>query len=329
MNSHNNNDRNNVNFLDLQIKFISNLKSKNKSTNTVKNYRTDLTCFKGFLEKKLSHYDIGYFGIPEIKEYGSYLQEKYKSSNSLRRRVQTLRIFFDYLVETGVFTSNPVKALAVVPKFLDIPHPTSFLETKELWNSLLLEDDLTSEGITKLISKRNQIIFLLIYTAGLKVSDLAKIKVDNILIKDDENIRVLIDHPKRDPYSIPLNAIFSKIFTQYKNCLEDEKKISKIEFPELLFNANAYKILSGGLSPRGIELVFKDFKSKFKIEVTPKNLRQSCIFTWLHQKKTDSLIKEWLGVAPSYSLGLFKKHAEQHVYSTEFICELYKQKTSK
>jgi hypothetical protein len=81
----------------------------------------------------------------------------------------------------------------------------------------------------------------------------------------------------------------------------------------LLFNANAYKLISGGISSRGIELLFSDFRTKLKINMTARSLRQACAFRWLTQGKPESLIKEWLNVAPSYSLmpyiEEFNKHA--------------------
>ena len=76
----------------------------------------------------------------------------------------------------------------------------------------------------------------------------------------------------------------------------------KLNFNKLLFNANKHRILSGGLSARGIEITFEEFRKKTKIEITAKSLRQSCIYKWLNKKVPETTIKEWLGLAPSYSL---------------------------
>ena len=59
------------------------------------------------------------------------------------------------------------------------------------------------------------------------------------------------------------------------------QKFEDIEFNNFLFNANPYKILSGSLSARGIEIIFKEYSKKLKIEMTAKKLRQSCIFKWI------------------------------------------------
>jgi site-specific recombinase XerD len=291
------------NLLDKQHEFLSQLKRQGKSFNTIKNYKADLQCFNGFLLDKQQHLKVRTFTTTQVQEYSLYLDKKYDSPNSVRRRVQALRLFFDFLLGQNIFPDNPLKKMAVSPKVLDNPEPTPFpevLKTYKLLKKRLVE----SEGLTELVQARNIIIFHLIYGAGLKVSDLAKLSFGGIL-KDKNNYRVLVDHPKRDPYSIPLPAVFNKDFTIYKNKLQDHLKNEEREISELLFNANPYKILSGGLSPRGTELFFEELRKNFKTDMTAKSLRQSCIFKWLNLNIPHATIKEWLGVTPSYSLELY------------------------
>jgi hypothetical protein len=133
---------------------------------------------------------------------------------------------------------------------------------------------------------------------------MAKLHFASIL-KDNKGYRVLVDHPKRDPYSVPLPLIFNTDFQFYRSLYLQFLKKEELEIEELLFNANPYKILAGGLSPRGTELFFEDLRKNIKSEMTAKSLRQSCIFKWLNQNINHSTIKEWLGVTPSYSLELY------------------------
>lgn len=315
----------NIDLLQLQTEFFNKLKSKGRSTNTLKNYKTDLDCFNHYLQKNQQSVDISNFSIPQVQQYGDYLQGRYKSDNSRRRRVQALRIFFDYLVEKQIMNSNPVRKIPTSPKFLDIPRPTPFIDIKVLWE-YLLESSQTKNLVNRVIAKRNQVSIILIYGAGLKVSDLAKLKTSSITLGSSKSTppRVLIDHPKRDPYTIPLPSIFNEVYKDYQEDLEELKKHSQIEFDEILFNANPYRILNGGLSPRGLEIIFEELRKKLMITLTPKSLRQACIFNWLQEGHQDSLVKEWMGVAPSYSLKLYKNHLDKFVYSNEFLEQLYK-----
>lgn len=316
-------DKTNVDLLGLQDEFFVMLKGKGRSINTLKNYRTDLDCFNKYLKDvaKNERLDISGFSIPEIQEYGQFLEKKYNSDNSRRRRVQALRMFFDYLVEEKVFSSNPIRKIPTSPKFLDIPRPTPFVDVKTLWQ-FLLEESVSKQPMVRLIAKRNICTLLFIYGAGLKVSDLSNLKVDQLHL-EGEVPRVLINPPKRDPYTVPLPPIFLEVYKDYCKTLLVMKRDSNIKFDSVLFNANPYRILSGGLSSRGIEIIFEEFRKKLMINCTAKSLRQACIFKWLKQKHKDSQIKEWLGLAPSYNLKMYKEHLSSHAHEDGFLEELY------
>lgn len=291
------------NLIDKQHDFLRLLEQQGKSFNTVKNYKADLQCFNGFLIDKQQHLKLRSFSTTQVQEYSQYLDKKYPSSNSVRRRVQALRLFFDYLMGQDLFPENPLKKMAVSPKVLDNPDPTPFPEVLKTYK-LLKNRIKNSEGLALLVNARNVIIFHLIYGAGLKVSDMAKLSFAGIL-KDKNGYRVLVEHPKRDPYSIPLPELFHQDFQFYKTHLLEHLNNDDQEIEELLFNANPYKILSGGLSPRGTELFFEELRRELKTDMTAKSLRQSCIFKWLNQNINHATIKEWLGVTPGYSLELY------------------------
>ncbi|MCO4793513.1 MAG: site-specific integrase [Bacteriovoracaceae bacterium] len=315
------NNFNNLDLLNLQTQFFTELKKAGRSPNTLKNYKTDLDCFNQYLKDVQKNLDIKDFSIPQVQQYGNYLENRYNSDNSRRRRVQALRMFFDFLVEENIFPNNPVRKIPTSPKFLDIPRPTPFVDVKTLWEYLLDESN-TKNKVNRLLALRNQLSLLFIFGAGLKVSDMAKLKSARIFIDKKEGARVMVDHPKRDAYTIPLPQVFEEVYQTYLDELAPMKKSSNIEFDEVLFNANPYRILSGGLSPRGLEIIFEDFRKKLSIKLTPKSLRQACIFKWLQQGHSDNLIKEWMGVAPSYSMKLYKDHLENNAYDDSFLKEI-------
>ncbi len=301
------------NIREAQKRFLDILKNDGKSFNTLKNYRTDLECFNQFLYARQENYQLYDFNHEKVKEYTSYIDNKYNSDNSKRRRVQALRLFFDYLVNKGHFSENPIRKIPVSPKVLDAPNPTPLLDVMRLFNYLNEQVEKT-EGLSKLIALRNLFVFHLIYGGALKVSDIAKLKTQNILASNN-GYRVLVHHPKRDSYTIPLLDTFESFFERYKNEFDAHMKKTDLVFDNLLFNANPYRILSGGLSPRGIELAFKEIRHKLNIHLTPKSLRQSCIFRWLGKDVSHITIREWMGVTPSYSLlpyvKLFQERTEE------------------
>lgn len=291
------------NLLDKQQEFLKLLEHQGKSFNTVKNYKADLQCFNNFLIDKQKNLQIKSFTTTQVQEYSLFLDQKYGSPNSVRRRVQALRLFFDYLMGQDLFPENPLKKMAVSPKVLDNPDPSPFPEVIKTCH-LLRARVKASEGLARIVAARNVIIFHLIYGGALKVSDLAKLSMASIL-KENKGYRVMVEHPKRDPYSIPLPPSFTKDFQYYRTIYKDFLRAHDQDIDELLFNANPYKILAGGLSPRGIELFFEEIRREMKSEMTAKSLRQSCIFKWLGSGINHTTIREWLGVTPSYSLELY------------------------
>ncbi len=307
----------------LEQEFYANLRNQGKSQNTLKNYKTDLDCFNYYLNSEYASTEVRNFDQALVSNYGLYLEKKYSSDNSRRRRVQALRIFFDFLLNKGLVSSNPVRKLPTSPKFLDIPRPTPFIDVKTLW-TFLVEESHSQDKIQELLSKRNQILFLLIFGAGLKVSDLSDLSISDVTISTNGDApRVLIHHPKRDAYTVELPKIFEKVYADYLIILEEMKNKSQISFDNLLFYANPYRIISGSLSARGIEIIFEDYRNKLMITLTPKSLRQACIFKWIQQQKNVTLIKEWLGLAPSYDFKLYLEHAANFLYNEDILEDIF------
>ncbi len=294
-----------VDLLKTQLQFIRTLEQQGKSDNTVKNYRADLHAFNKFLTERQRPLVLKNLPSAQVQEYAGHLEKTYGSPNSIRRRVQTLRMYFDFLVREHGFPTNPIKQIQAAPKVLDLPSPPPFKELVRVHN-WLGERGKALPGLEGLLAKRNQLILWLVYEAGLKVSDLARLELQDLIPDKKEGMRVLVRPPKRDPYSIPVGAGLKKFFQSYM--AELEASWPHQASPRFaLFNANPHRILSGSLSPRGSELVFEELRRSLKLDITPRSVRQAAVFRWMTLKTEESQIREWLGVAPDYDLGLYNK----------------------
>lgn len=295
--------------------FLKSLEKAGKSFNTVKNYKADINAFIKFLSENGHKLELNEVSHLMLVDYQRYLEKTYSSSNSIRRRVQALRLLFDWLIEKDLYHENPIKKMIPKAKVLSAPSPLMYNNVIKLHDYLVCEIK-SNKGLSQLLSKRNLLIFYLIYGSGLKVSDIESLSPDHIL--DSKEMRVLITPTKRDPYSIPIDLSFKSFYLNYLISLEKEKTKSDIYFKQLLFNANPYKILSGGLSSRGIEIIFKEVSKKLNFSVTAKSLRQACIFKWISLDKSKAQIKEWMGVQPQYSLApyleLYKENTDQFMF---------------
>ncbi len=304
-----------IDLLATQLQFLKELEKNGKSFNTLKNYRADLQVFNKFLTAHKRPLTLRTFTIPQVMEYSAHLEKTYGSPNSIRRRVQALRLYFDFLVMTHHFPDNPIKLVPVAPKVLDKPTPVAFKDLIKLKDTLIAKRD-KAQGLERIMAFRNLVIVALIYETGIKVSDLARLELTD-LIADKHGLRVMIRPPKRDPYTIPVSHQLRTLWRDYKNELEALWP-GPAQIQYALFNANPHRILAGSLSPRGTELLFEEVRKSMKIEITARTLRQAAVFRWMCLKVSESQIRQWLGVAPDYDLSLYL-----HVFNSTKSPPLY------
>ncbi len=137
---------------------------KNYSKNTIASYKTDLLKFIEFF-KKDSLNDVC---SVDIKNYIKYLSTV--KDTSLSRKISTLRTFYDFMIKKGYIKINPMDSI----------------EGPKLGH--YLPDVLSIEEITKIIeleptdnfSFRNRTILELLYSTGLRISELTSLKLENI-----------------------------------------------------------------------------------------------------------------------------------------------------
>ncbi|WP_373019712.1 tyrosine recombinase XerC [Thiomicrorhabdus sp.] len=163
--------------------FLLNLKLQNRSPHTLLNYQRDVEAFLGYyfaddlndlddglhaasnnpqLSAKLAKFDDWKLIDSEaIRAFLGYRVQQGVSARTVARQLSAIRSFYDYLLEEGVVEKNPAKGVKSpkqpkpLPKSLDVD-----------WTRKLLEQPLkTWQDV------RDQAIFELLYSAGLRVSE--------------------------------------------------------------------------------------------------------------------------------------------------------------
>ena len=133
---------------------------KGLSPNTIDAYRRDLYSFAEQIQE-LSEIDR-----VKINSFIRYLKEKNLAPTSIIRKVASLRGFFKWTTSMGILDKNPASTLEQpkIPKRL--PKVISIKEIDEL---LLLD-----------LSKLQLVMFELLYSCGLRVSELTNLKINDI-----------------------------------------------------------------------------------------------------------------------------------------------------
>ena len=141
---------NEYNFYNLEASFSSFLTAGNKTISlvSVKNYRSDLRHFLGWLILKLQSEEIPtesfnsdltiiqVITVSRIQQYKAYMLENNLPINTVNRRLSTVRKFCSFGISQGWITENPAKS---------VQNEISSLKSEEQ----ILQDDLLLEQYKK------------------------------------------------------------------------------------------------------------------------------------------------------------------------------------
>ena len=145
------------------------LVEKGLASHTIESYSQDLTRFFDFL-KDNGIEDIHQTDTPVILAHLIDLRKKGLESRSRARHLVTLRGFYRFLTEEKIIQHNPVKMIDLPKSTLKLPDVLSVSEVQKL-----LETPETDSAL----GKRNTAMLELIYAAGLRVSELINLKLQD------------------------------------------------------------------------------------------------------------------------------------------------------
>jgi len=152
---------------------------RNASPYTVRNYAADLLHFFNFLRlKKID--SLAEVDKHVLRDYMLHLMKQGLGKASIARKLSAIRSFYRFLLREQMIAVNPV-AETSSPK-LDKRLP-SFLTPEEI-TRLIETPDLTTP-----LGQRDRAMMELLYASGLRVSELAKLNLEQISLPTHE-IRV-------------------------------------------------------------------------------------------------------------------------------------------
>ncbi len=157
---------------DLKEEFLRYLLiDKGYSSNTIESYRNDLEKFVKFYSNK----NIKDITNEDLKKYIKYLNEEGLNEKSISRNVSCLKSFYKFLVIEKFITNNVSDSL-FLPKI------------RKALPNILTEEEVLKLLDIELITPfdyRNKAMLELMYATGLRVSELVKVKLQDIDFNDD------------------------------------------------------------------------------------------------------------------------------------------------
>lgn len=137
----------------------------NMSAHTVLSYSTDLKQWEEFSVEVLgSEFDPFKADVNDLRMWVARLAARGISTRSIRRKIQTLRAFYRFLVKRRGATSNPAAELMPAPIHKTLP---SVIRPDEL--SRVLDDDVDDSDFKEV---RNRLILNMLYSTGMRASEL-------------------------------------------------------------------------------------------------------------------------------------------------------------
>ncbi|MCM1368985.1 MAG: tyrosine-type recombinase/integrase [Candidatus Amulumruptor caecigallinarius] len=157
--------------MDIINEFLTYLRlEKMRSKPTLYNYEGDLRQFIDFLKVDVYDFDCGSVTSNDIRSWLGTMGEKGMTTSTRRRRLQAIRTFYKWATRRGIVSTNP--ALNIPLPRLDKPLPNHIRETE-------IEDILKIAG-KDFSSYRKYIILLLLYSLGIRESELTAITDEDI-----------------------------------------------------------------------------------------------------------------------------------------------------
>ena len=147
---------------------------KNYSKNTVSAYITDL--FDMYHYFKFNNITEFYkIKVEEIKKYLEYLNKQNISERSIARKISTLKSFYKFLIINNHIKINPLEFISIPKQAKKLPNVLSIEEVL-----ILLDINLNDK-----YSYRNKAMLELMYSTGLRISELINLKMSNIDIESN------------------------------------------------------------------------------------------------------------------------------------------------
>ena len=256
--------------LPLIAKYLSYLEiEKNYSSHTILNYRLDLQEFAKFA----GQVTVDKVEYTTLRRFLAHMRELQLKPRSVARKLSSLRSFFKYLQREKIVIKNPA-ALLVTPK-LDKPLPHFLSEAEATQLIEAPKSDKSSD-------KRDKAIFEVLYSTGMRVSELVGLDVDDVDFIS--NIARVMGKGKKERI-VPIGNTALEVLKKYVD--------TRIHRSNAMFLNKS----GGRLSDRSVRNIINKFilKEAMRQHVTPHMFRHSFATHLLNRGADLRSVQELLG----------------------------------
>ena len=202
---------------------------RNLSDNTISSYISDLNKLINYLVEKKINLKPNNIQTADLRSF-LYEQSKRIKSRSQSRLISSLNVFFDFLIIEKLVTDNPIEKIEHPKIGYKIPVTIS---TNEV--DLLIK----AAGKNQNNGRRNEAIIEVLYSCGLRVSELINLKISDLFF--DDNLIKILGKGNKERF-VPISKIAKNLILNYVNSKRDFIKVRKGEEDTLFLNNRGTKL---------------------------------------------------------------------------------------
>jgi len=245
--------------MDIIQGFLSYLTAeKGLSKNTAASYQLDLKKFHAFLTARNT--DFLSFSKSDIVDFIQKLRDESYSAASICRFISTIRGLCKYLLVERRITEDPSENLQAPKKWERLPKAISIEDVKRLLEASY------ADTLSKPVANRDYVMFELLYSSGLRVSELISLRLEDISF-DAGFLRVIGKGSKE------------RIVPLHMRALERLKRFISLERPEIFRKRNSSYLFitrrGGPMTRQRFWQTMKKLGKRTGLDISPHTMRHS------------------------------------------------------
>ena len=266
--------------------------------NTLESYQRDLNQYHSFLKDDIKIKSIRNVTLGHIRTYVRYLSDKAMAASSVKRAISTIRTYHNFLLAEGRMKDNPAQLLEAPKIPQKLPNILTIEEIDTILN--IIPNDIP-------MALRDLAIFEMMYSCGLRVTELCDIKTTDILW-DSELIRVNGKGNKQR--FVPIGPIARDNLKNYLNHKRPSLADKNHNDVELFLSQNGRK-----LTRMMIWILLKKWTdaSNLQKKVSPHTLRHSFATHLLEGGADLRSVQEMLGHADISTTQVYTHLDKEHL----------------
>lgn len=203
---------------------------KSLSENTFESYQRDVKKLVSFLEMNESKSSPSKIKTEEIREFIHWIAEMGLSAKSQARIISSLKSFFNYLVIENVIQENPAHNLENPKIGTYLPETLTIIEIDKLISFIDLSHP---QG------NRNKAIIEVLYSCGLRVSELINLKISLLFLKEGF---IKVQGKGNKERLIPIGKSAISLIETYFEANRNNQKIKEGNSDYMFLNRNGSKL---------------------------------------------------------------------------------------